>query len=223
MGAFGQAVAIEMVNNGAEVLAIDVNAEPIEEIKNIVTHAIILDATDETALSEQGIGNFDVGVVSIGDNFEAALLTTSILKRLGVKRIHARATSNRKGELLQKIGGDNTQVINPEKAAGKQLGLVLLTRDADSVAEITDELLVVTRKAPKPFFNKTLAELSIRDKYQVNVVAIKKPTRKVDATTGDPIEEINYTPGPSDVIGEGDSLLVACTRENIDNLPYSDD
>jgi len=220
LGIFGNAVAKEMTRNGAEVLAIDIDSECVETIKDDVTHAIVLDSTDEAALQEQGVANFDVAVVAIGMNFESAMITTSILKRLGVNNIHARATSTRKGELLQKIGGDSTQIINPEESAGKQLALVLLTRGADSVKEITEELLIVTRRAPKVFWKKSLAELNIRGKYHVNVVAIKKPTKKIDARSGKPIEEINDSPGPGDIIQEGDKLLVACSRSNIDNLPY---
>lgn len=232
LGLFGQSVATEMMKHGAEVLAIDSSVELVDQVKDRVTYAVALDATDEQALKDQGVPNFDVAVVSIGENFEAALITTSILKDFGIKRIFARATDRRRERLLKEIGGikpldgsedrkalRQVEVINPEELAGRRVALNLISKEARDVIELTQNFVIVERPVPREFIGRTLRENKIRERYRVNIVAVKKPTNSYDSE-GNEVYEIHNSPDPSDLLEDNDRFLIACRKEDADRLPW---
>jgi trk system potassium uptake protein TrkA len=119
LGIFGVRVALTLMENQGEVIAIDKNRKPIEEIKDKVTVAVRLDATDEEALKLQGIDKVDVAVVCIGEDFESNLLTTVLLKRLGVKKVVSRASSPVQRQILDLVGAD--RVVSPEEEIAVKL------------------------------------------------------------------------------------------------------
>lgn len=233
LGLFGQSVAVEMMKNGAEVLAVDSDIDLVDQIKDKVTYAVSLDATDEQALRDQGVPAFDIAVVAIGENFEAALITTSILKDFGIKRIFARAADRRRERLLKEIGtgrtdGDDSarsketrkvEVINPEELAGRRVALNLISREARDVIELTQNFVIVERPVPREFVGRTLRESKVRERYRVNIVALKKPTDKYDSQ-GNEIYEIHNSPDPSDIIEDNDRFLIACLKDDADRLPW---
>jgi trk system potassium uptake protein TrkA len=220
LGLFGTAVALEMKKNGAEVLAIDSDIKKVDAIKNKVTYAICLDSTDEEALRDQGIDQMDIAVVAIGVHFEASLITTSILHQFNIPKIFARATDPRKEALLKKITQNSVEVINPEESAGKRLGLTLISRQAREVTQLSDNFVVVEQTPPKEFIGKTLRDNRIREHFHVNVVAIKKPTGNYDHQ-GREIYEILNSPSPSDIVEDRDRLLIACMKDEADQLPWN--
>ena len=116
MGRFGTSVALTLAELGREVLAIDKDVDRIQDISDKVTHAVTLDSTDENDLKAVGIGNFDVAIVAIGKDIQASIMTTLLLKELGVKYIAVKANNDLQEKVLIKIGAD--KVISPEKEMG---------------------------------------------------------------------------------------------------------
>jgi trk system potassium uptake protein TrkA len=118
LGRFGTSVAQTLYQMGCEVLAIDTDEEKVQAVANIVTHAVQADATDENAMRALGLRNFDVAIISIGD-IQASILTTLVLKEMGIKRLVAKALSELHGRVLEKIGAD--KVIYPERDMGMRV------------------------------------------------------------------------------------------------------
>ena len=125
MGRFGSSVARELSDLGFEVLAIDVSEQKIQEVSNWVTHAVAVDSTDEEALRSLGLRNFDVVVVAIGEDIQASILTTLILKELGVPELIVKAQNELHGKVLNKIGAD--KVVFPERDMGLRVAHHLIS------------------------------------------------------------------------------------------------
>lgn len=205
LGRFGTAVCEEIYNDGGEVLAIDQSEERIQEIiqNKQATHAVQIDATNKNALISVGIADFEAVVVSMASSIQDSILTTLLLKEIGVSKIIAKASSTAHGVVLEKIGA--TQVIFPEREMGKRIAKSLIT-GAKDVVGIAPDLSIFELQVEKKFIGKTLLELELRKKYYVNVLAIKRGTET--------ISEIN----PQEVILKGDNLIVIGKEENIKKI-----
>jgi trk system potassium uptake protein TrkA len=202
--------------SGAEVIAIDADARLVDQVKDHVAPAVRLDSTDAVALSNQEVGKCDVAVVAIGENFEAALLTTVLVKQLGIRRINCRAQTAVHAEIYRQIGAD--EVIQPEMQAGAALGRSLASPHIDEVVPLAEGYSLIELHAPQVFFDKTLAGLNLRVKYQVNLVAIKR-TRQVAIGGRNVTEEVLSVPTPDEVIREGDILVLVGSNDALNRLP----
>ncbi len=201
LGRFGSRLAVNLAAARQEVVAIDIEPRIVEELRDQVTLAVALDATDEEALRLQGIDKVDVAVVGISSNFEVCTLATVILKDLGVKRVIARAVTTTGAEILRRIGAD--QVVNPEDEAADRWGFRLTSPNFLSQTELEPGYSIVEVHTPGNWVGKTLVALELRRKHEMNVVAIKR----ADASAGE--GEANFQlPRPSDVLAEGDVLVV---------------
>ncbi|AMA74600.1 MULTISPECIES: potassium channel family protein [Aneurinibacillus] len=194
MGRFGASVAQALYNMGYDVMVIDENEERIQDHINIATHAVQADSTDEQALREVGIRNFDVVVVAIGADIQASILTTLILKEMGVKMIVAKAQNERHGQVLYKVGAD--RVVFPERDMGLRLAHNLVSPNVLDFVELAEDYSIAEVAAPEKMDGKSLQELDIRAKFGVNVMAIKSGN------------SFNIAPSASDTIKEGDVLIV---------------
>lgn len=172
LGRFGTALARQLAVSGSEVIAIDESAGPVEEIKDQVPVAVRLNSTEEVALKSQNIDKVDVAVVAIGENFEASLLTTVILKKLGVPKIICRAQSVFHAEIFLQIGAH--QVIQPELQSGEHLGRQLANPRVDEFIKLGEGFSLIELHAPRQFVGKSLKTLALRQAYSVNLVAIKR-------------------------------------------------
>jgi len=214
LGRFGLKLAQALSAAGAEVIAIDERLEIVEDVSDQVTLAIRLDATDEQGLRAQGIDKVDVAVVAIGADFEANALTTSTLKAIGVKRVISRAGSEIRGEILRRIGADD--IVFPEhESAARWVHRLLLPAITEWI-ELGEGYSLVQLPAPKSFSGKSLRDLEVRQRFKVNVVAVRKsisPRRGA----GDKHEIV--TPLPDTVLGEADTLWLVGTNEAIASLP----
>lgn len=218
LGDFGRNLAKHLMEKGAEVLAIDDDFEIIEEIKDSVTFAVRLDSTDEKSLKAQGIQEMDAVVVSIGKEFENSLLTIMNLLKLGVKKIVARATSPTHKIIFEKIGVHN--VISPEEETAVKLASSLIHEDVIEWINLGSEFNIVYLEAPKSFVGKTLQELDLRTRFNINLVTIKR-TLKVQnpRTNQEEIKErIIGVPTPGTVIEEGDILIVFGREKDISKV-----
>jgi len=188
LGRFGRAVAKTLFTMGHDVLAIDIDEDIVQEISDHVTHAIQLDATDESALKTIGINNFDVAVVTIGSNIQASVMITLVLKELGIKFIVCKGDSDLHAKVLYKIGAD--RVIQPEKDMGTRVAHNLASSNILDYIELSPEYSIVEIEAPREWFNHTLKELSLRSKYGLNIMAIKHNSKiKISLTAEDVIKE----------------------------------
>jgi len=124
LGNFGSQLAVELTRRGAEVLALDERAEAVDDVRDRVTHAVRLDATDERALADQRLPDMDAVIVSFGADFETALLTVTLLKELGVARVIVRATTPRHERILRSLGVD--EVVLPVAESVKRLASSLM-------------------------------------------------------------------------------------------------
>ncbi|SHJ62517.1 trk system potassium uptake protein TrkA [Clostridium cavendishii DSM 21758] len=192
-GRFGSSVAKTLYNLGHDVLAIDIDEEIVNEMADYVTHAVQLDATDENALKAIGIRNFDVVVVTIGENIQSSIMTTLIVKETGVKKIIVKANSELHEKVLYKIGAD--RVILPEKEMGVRVANNLVSSSVLDYIELSSEYSVVEIETLKEWHNKTIGELSLRSKYGISVIAIKRNN------------ELNISPYASDMFQPGDIIV----------------
>lgn len=204
MGRFGSSVAATLTNLGFDVLAIDASEQRIQEASHVVTHAVSADSTDEEALRALGIRNFDVVVVAIGQDIQASILTTLILKDLGVPKLIVKAQTELHGKVLAKIGAD--KVIFPERDMGMRVAHHLISPNIVDFIELSDDYSILEIKAPGPMIGRSLKQLDIRAKYGCNVMAIKSGGK------------MNISPMADDLIRMDDLLVVVGKNDDLAGL-----
>ncbi|ADQ14685.1 potassium channel family protein [Halanaerobium hydrogeniformans] len=204
LGRFGSSVATTLSENGYDVLAIDKDAERVQALANQVTHSVEADATDEDALKTLGARNFDVAVVSIGDDVSANILCTLILKELEVPYVIVKAPDRLHGKVLTKIGAD--RVVYPERDMGARIAHNLISSNVLDYIEFAPDYGVIEIIAADKMIGKTLKELELRSKFNVNVMAIKRG------------EDLHISPGADDKVLEGDRLVVMGKNESLDQI-----
>ncbi|SDE61031.1 potassium channel family protein [Sporomusa acidovorans] len=204
LGRFGSSIATTLYKLGYEVLAIDANEEQVQKLSETVTHVVQADTTDENSLKALGIRNFDVVVVAIGEDIQANVLTTLILKDLGVKYIVAKARNELHGKMLAKIGAD--RIVYPERDMGLRVAHNLVSTNVLEYIELSPDLSIAEITAPKTLVGRSLAEANLRVKYEINVVAIKR-------------DEVLIVPPPSDEkIRTGDILIFVGQTRGIQKM-----
>jgi trk system potassium uptake protein TrkA len=204
LGRFGSSIAKTLYSLGNDVLAIDKDEDIVQEIADSVTHAVQLDATDENALRALGIRNFDVAVVTIGDNIQSSIMATLLVKELGVKYIIAKGHSDLHAKVLYKIGAD--RVVLPEKDMGVRVAHNLVSANILDYIELSEDYSVMEIQVLDEWSGKTLNELRLRSKYGINVMAIKR---------GD---EVNLSPSAEDIIEDNDVIVAIGSAEDLNRL-----
>lgn len=215
LGRFGATLARGLAAAGQEVIAIDSGHGLIEDIQDAVDQAVSLDATDEKALRAQGVDKVDVAIVSIGEDFEANLLATVLLRKIGVDTVIARATSAVRAQILRLVGA--TEVVLPEFESAARLAQRLATPNVVDFLPIAEGFSLVQLKAPKSFYHKSLDELALRKNLGVTVLAIRRQQQaKKDQPAG---EVLLMVPGAEEVIVSGDELVVVGPDKALAKLP----
>ena len=172
LGRFGTSVATTLVKYGKDVLAIDYDMNTVQKLSTELPHVMQLDATNIDALRQAGVDNFDTGLVCIGTDFEANLLATVLLQRLGVKRVITKARTQTQKEILQRVGAD--EVILPEHEAGVRLGRKMAAGHFVDYLEVSNDVGVVELIAPPSLWGHTLAESNLRQRYSLSVMAVRR-------------------------------------------------
>jgi trk system potassium uptake protein TrkA len=204
LGRFGSSVAKYLAELGYEVLAVDDNAQRVQDISQIVTHAVIADSTDEEAMSALGIRNFDVVVIAIGQDIQSSILTTLILKDLGVPYIIVKAQNELHGKVLNKIGAD--KVVFPERDMGLRVAHHLISPNILEHIELSVDYSIVEMKVPVSMVGKNLKQLDIRLKYNCNVLAVKRNG------------EMNITPRADESLMTDDVLVIVGKNDQLTKL-----
>lgn len=203
LGEFGSSAAVGLFRKGAEVIAVDSDMDRVNSVKDEVSLAIRLNATHEDALKSHGLGEVDVLIAAIGNNFEAQVLVVIHAKQHGIKKIIARATTADHIRVLQAVGAD--EVFNPEETAARWMVQRLLIRNISNYFELAEGFSVVEINAPASILGKTIEELNLRRRFRINLVAIKKQIRD---STGHAIDQFNPVPPPTEIVREGDVLAL---------------
>lgn len=172
LGRFGGSIVRELIEQGADVMAIDIDHERVDEFASIATQAVVADTTDESVLKSLGVRNFEHVIVAIGENIQASILTTLMLKEIGVKKITVKAQNDYHAKVLHKIGAD--KVVHPERDMGIRIAHNILSNNVLDYLELSDEHSIMEIKANEKLAGYTLIELDIRAKYGINIVAIKR-------------------------------------------------
>ena len=171
LGRFGTAVAQSLVNMGQEVLAIDEDQALVERWSDELTHVARADSTDEEALRQLGVADFDRAVVAIGTDIEASVLTVLALSEAGVADIWAKAITRKHGAILERVGAHH--VVYPEHSMGERVAH-LLTGSMIDFIEFDDQFSIARAHAPRETWDKTLAESSPRTRHGVTIVGVKR-------------------------------------------------
>lgn len=218
LGRFGQKLAIALSMSGAEVIAIDRDRTIIEQVRDQVSHAVRLDSTDEEALLSQGVDKVDVAIVGMGQGgraFESAILTVVNLRKMGVEQIYARAQGLTAGQVFSAVGA--TEVIYPEIESAQRWAYKLIAPHITEKIDFAPGYSMASIIAPASFHEKTLMDLQLRQKYSVNLVAIKRGDGAKDKKTK--AEAIINVPMPNTVIYADDTLMVAGSDADLEKLP----
>ena len=206
LGQFGHSIAITLAERGAEVIAIDINLDLVEAIKDEVAYAVSLDSTDVKALRSQNIQDIDAVVVAIGENFEGLLLTCVLLQELKVGRIIARAANAQQRMILDKIG--IKEILSPEDTVGKSVAETLVHPNIRSFLSLPDNYEIVEIQAPKRILNHTVQEIALRERYNINLITIRRRFHEVHNNMVIVTEHITGVPNAGTKIKSGDILVV---------------
>lgn len=204
LGRFGLSVASQLSQLGHEVLAVDSNEELVEEAAGKVTQAVQADATDEAALQELGIGDFDAAVVAIGSNVRDSILITVLCKEAGVPLVVAKAVDELHAKVLRKVGAD--RVVFPERDMGARLARMLDTPNILELMELAEDYQIAEAVAPADWCGRTLAQCNVRRDYGLSVMGVRRGT------------EFTVSPGADFLIHEGDVLLVLGRKRDVESI-----
>lgn len=194
LGRFGSSVARTLADSGCEVLAVDVDEARVKAIADEVTDAVRANALDEEALRALGLRNFEVVVVAIGHEVQASILTTVLLKEMGIPKIVAKAQDDLHGRVLQKVGAD--VVVYPERDMGVRLAHTLISRNVIDEIQLSTDYSILEMAAPQGFVGHSLRDLELRQRYGLSVLAIRRKDRIV------------VSPNADQVVEDGDLLVV---------------
>ncbi|MFT6069602.1 MAG: trk system potassium uptake protein TrkA [Bacteriovoracaceae bacterium] len=217
LGTFGSKTATRLFEKGAEVIAIDKNPELVEKIKDRVTHAAALDVTEERSLRGVNISDVDVAVVAIGDSSEQSIMAVTMLRKLGVGRVIARAISTLHEHILHEIGA--SEIIKVEEQMGEIIASKIVAPHVLQRYNFAAGYSIVEIKLGKRFEGKTLVESKIRQNYNLNIVALQKrvPYIAEDGKSAYKVE-INDCPMPMDVIEADDIVVLVGSEKNFNKL-----
>ena len=172
LGRYGMAVATELSKSGAEVLAVDINEEIVNDAADKIAICKCADITDENVLRQLGISSFDTVIVAMAENLEASVMTTMLLKQEGVSTVIVKCSDEMQKRILSKIGAD--VVLLPEIESGTRLAKNLLSSGFIDVIELSKDFSMLELDVKKEWAGKNLIELNLRKKYSINIVAIRK-------------------------------------------------
>ena len=163
LGRYGRAVAKELIDNGAEVIAVDSNDKIVEELVGEFPICKCADVTEREVIKQLGISNVDVAVIAIAGQFEASVMATMLCKEAGVGQVIVKCSSEMHRTILEKVGADI--VVLPEKESGVRLAKNILSSGFFDIADISEDISIIELKAKSEWIGKSLKELELRKKY----------------------------------------------------------
>lgn len=204
LGRFGRSVARHLEANGCMVMAVDKDEKKVNLVSEFVTRAMCLDISDEEAVKELGLSNFDGVVVAIGHNLEAAIFSIMWAKEEGVKLLIAEAYDETQGKILAKVGAD--EIVYPEREMGYHLAKNLAFGNILDAVELSAGYSIAELPVLPKWVGKNLIELKLRDKYHVNVIAVRRN------------HKLEVTPSAEKPFVEGDVVVLLGSNDTLKKL-----
>ena len=204
LGRYGIAVAKELVDNGAEVLAVDENEENVQNAASVLPVYKCADVSDPQVIKQLDIASFDVVIICMATNLEASVMAISLCKEVGVKTVIAKCANSRHEAILAKVGAD--KVVFPEKESGIRLAKNLLSAGFTNSILISEGISIINIEVPAKWAGKTLMELNLRKHYSINVIGIQ---------TG---ENISIDVNPNEPLTANQNLVVIAHAHKIKKL-----
>ena len=204
LGRYGIAVATELVNNGADVLAVDIDEDIVNSAVADIPFCRCADITDPEVIKQLGISNIDVVIVAMANNLEASVMSVILCKEAGVNMVIAKCADEMQGKILCKVGAD--KVVYPENESGVRLAKNLLSAGMVDLIDLSDDISVIEIPVKEKWVGKTLIELDLRKKYAINIIAIRNG------------EDILVNVDPNVQLSKEMQLVVIINKTNINKL-----
>ena len=204
LGRFGTTVAKMLASMKHEVLGVDINPEIVQKVSPYVTHAIVADTTDEEAIKALALSQFDIVIVAIGDNLQANLMTSMLLKEMNMPYVVSKAENSLQGKMLKKIGVD--LVIYPEYDVAQRLVQSLTREHVMDYLQLSKNISLIEVVMPQFMVGSCLKDSNLREKYNLNAVGIRRG------------EELEVPPNPTTILSASDKLLVIGNNSDLDAL-----
>ena len=183
LGRFGRELAIQLSRQGEDVLAVDRDRKCVDDVADDVTRAVTANFKEEDVLEELGVSSCDVVILSVGSDLALSVITLMNLKSLGVKHIICKAYDEMYRDVLLRLGAN--EVILPERAVAAKLAARLSSTHLRDYLMLSEDTAIEERSTPKAWCNKTIGELRIRNRYKVNVIALRRNTETIIAIEAD--------------------------------------
>ncbi len=203
LGRFGMALAMELVQAGADIIVLDRDEEKIREMREFTDNSFIVQSLDRKTLLETGIQNCDVAIVCIGEHLDTSILTTLNLVSLGIPEVMAKSTSAEHGEILEKLGA---KVVYPERDMAVRLANRLEASRMLDYIQLSEKLNISKLMVPEKIVGKTVLEINLRKNFSVNIIAVENDGN------------LNEMVGPDYKFRRGDILFVSGSREGLGRL-----
>jgi len=201
MGRFGRNLAMKMQELGNSVMVVDIKAQLEQDISYLFNDYLIGDCTNENVLGALGVGNFDICFVTIGKNFEASIIVTSLLKTYGAKHIVTKTDRDIQKDVLKKVGADD--VVYPDKDFAEKLAVRYNSEKIFDYMELPGDYSIYEIAVPKNWIGKQIVTLDVRRKFEVNILAIKNNTA------------LQPVPGSDYMFVEGDEIIVMAKEKDV--------
>ena len=188
LGRYGQAVARELLNHGAEVIAVDCDEKIVNDAISEIPFCKCADVTDPDVIKQLGISNVDVVIISMADSLEASVMATMLCKEAGVKNVIVKSATEMNCRILEKVGAD--KVVFPERESGLRLAKNLISSGFMDIMELSENISMIELSVRDEWEDKTPIELNLRKKYGINIVAIRRGERvTIDIDPAKPLEK----------------------------------
>ncbi|MFS0788355.1 TrkA family potassium uptake protein [Shouchella sp. 1P09AA] len=201
LGTFGRSICEELTRLGHEVLAVDMNVHKVEDVRDIVSQSVCLDATEERDLKTLGLNQFDIGVVAIGSSIQSSILAAVNLKEFDVPTVWAKAETPHHRLLLERLSIDH--IVLPEVDMGVRIAQNMVSSSFVDRIGLSNQYSIAELVADRQIAKKTIGELALKKRYQLNLVALQTK------------DHLNVTPMVDDPVSEGDLLIVLGRDEDI--------
>ncbi len=203
-GKFGSALAVRLQELNQEVMVVDKDKANVQNLSNVIDHVFEGDVNNEVVLDRIGVNNFDVVVVSVGDDIQTSLMVTVTLKEMGVEKIVAKAKNDLHAKALYKIGA--TRVVFPEQEMGYRVAQNLVNKSIIDSVSLSPGYTMIEIEVPEDWYNRSVVDINIRKNYNLNIVAIKNQN------------DINIAISPNTIFRKGDTALVIGLEKDTQKL-----
>ncbi|MFD1096621.1 potassium channel family protein [Salegentibacter chungangensis] len=217
LGHFGSSLAEKLTEKGNEVFGVDIKMERVEHIKDKITHAVNLDATDPAAVSNLPLRETDIVIIAIGEDKGANIMTTALMKRMHVKKLISRAVDPLQEMVLQAMGIE--EIIHPEEETAERWSKKLNLHGVVDSFELNGDFSIIETKVPKEYEEKTLGELDFRDKYNLIVLTTMKiSSQKNELGASHEITSVQGVANSETKLYENDIMVIYGNNKDIKNL-----